>query len=114
ALGGAAGILQGPVEVVERGEQLIGQLDDPALLGGGRLLCDPLAGVLKVRLRPLRERQVLIALRGEGYELIDVSSQRLLVAVVWVRRGAIVARPLGLLRAILARLASGPVLSWRC
>src|SRR5205085_10800436 len=56
---------------------LASQLRHPPLLGARRLLGRPLAVVLEVGLRPLGQRQVLVALAGLGHQLVDVVRQRL-------------------------------------
>src|ERR1039458_4259079 len=61
-----------PVEVVERGQQLLGELCHAALGRGGGLARDALAVVLEVGLRALRERQILIALSGHVDQLVQV------------------------------------------
>src|SRR5205085_53185 len=68
--------LQRQRQVVQRGQQLAGQLRHPPLLGAGRLLGRPLAVVLEVGLRPLGQREVLVALAGLGHQLVDVVRQR--------------------------------------
>src|SRR5437588_8562459 len=61
------------VEVVERRQELLGELADAALDRLRGLARDALSVVLEVRLRALRERQVLIALRGQLEQLVDVA-----------------------------------------
>ena len=47
----------------------------PALLRGRGLARDALAVVLEVRLRALRQREVLVALRGRADELVEVAAR---------------------------------------
>src|SRR6202007_3454732 len=64
---------------------------DAALLRRCRLVGHALAVVLKIRLRALRERQVLVALRRDRHELVDVVCERALVGMrVSLTRGAAV------------------------
>ena len=67
-----AGRLQRAVEVVDRRQQLLGELGDAALLRERGLARRALAVVLEVGLRALREQQVLVGLLGLGRELVEV------------------------------------------
>ena len=67
--------LERAVEVVERRQQLLRERGRAALLRGGGLARDALAVVLEVRLRALREREVLVALRGHLHELVEVARE---------------------------------------
>ena len=58
------GVRQRAVEVVDRRQQLERELGRPALLRGRRLAHRPLAVVLELRPRPLRQVEVLIRLLG--------------------------------------------------
>ena len=61
---GGRGVGQRAIEVVDRGQQLERELDRPALLRRRRLPRRPLAVVLELRPRPLRQVQVLVGLRA--------------------------------------------------
>src|SRR5437764_504988 len=76
------------VEVVERGQELLDDLRDAALERLLVLARDALSVVLEVRLRALREREVLIALRGQLEQLVDVDLDldRVALAVIAVAR----------------------------
>src|SRR5438128_5727021 len=68
---------QRAVEVVQRRQQLAGELGHAALLRLRRLARDALAEVLEVGLRALREREVLITLRGQRDQLVEVALEHL-------------------------------------
>jgi len=63
------------VEVVDRRQQLLGELGDAALLRERGLARDALSVVLEVGLGALREREVLVALGRERAELVEVDLQ---------------------------------------
>jgi hypothetical protein len=65
--------LERAVEVVERRQQLLGELRHAALLRGGGVARDALAVVLEVGLRALREREVLVALLRPSSQLVEVA-----------------------------------------
>ena len=67
--------LERAVEVVERGQQLLGEHGGAALLRAGSVARDTLAVVLEVGLRALREREVLVALRSDLHELVEVARE---------------------------------------
>ena len=59
-------------QVVDGRQQLAREPGDAAALGRAQLLGRPLAEVLEVGLRPLRQREVLVALAGPGRQLVEV------------------------------------------
>src|SRR5580700_7610801 len=65
--------LQSPVEVVERGQQLAGELDHTALLRERGIARAATAVVLEVGLGALSEREVLVALGGDRDQLVEVA-----------------------------------------
>src|SRR5215207_5357163 len=74
--------LQGQLEVVQRGEQLLGQAADAAQLGSAHLGAHALAEVLEVGLRALGQREVLVPFAlGTREELVEVGRDGLLGGV---------------------------------
>ena len=67
------GGLERAVEVVEGGEQLLGELDRAALQRERGLARDAAAVVLEVGLGALGQREVLVALGGDRDELVEVA-----------------------------------------
>ena len=78
--------LQCAVEVVDRGQQLLCQLGDAAILRERRIARGALAVVLEVGLRALRQRQILIRLLGLRSDLVEVLLDQLTAVVVGTRR----------------------------
>src|SRR3984885_2813547 len=74
--------LKRAVEVVDRGQQFLGQLGDAALLGGRRLAGGPLAVVLKVGLGAPGELEILVGLLGLRGELLEVVLELALVVAL--------------------------------
>jgi hypothetical protein len=67
------GVLQRALEVVEHRQQLANEPHLRARARVGRVLRRALAVVLEIRLRPLRELEVLVTLGGEGGEGIALA-----------------------------------------